>query len=289
VGTAHHQNRRDRPATQSRDRSTRHPIPQSIDGRSIKTAIDGRRQLIKGAVGSAHPTKFICLNLADGGGMGYANPMAQTYTLHPTNPQIRTIDTIRDALRNGAVMLYPTDTVYAIGCDLNSKSAIDRVRQIKQMANDKPLTFLCPSLADIAQYAVVSDGAYRLMRRLIPGPYTFVLPTTKLVPKLVMHPKRKTTGIRVPENPICLAIMEALGNPIISTSAYALDQEEEFESPRRADSRFELFDCWEKMVDMIIDSDTEPSGQLSTMIDLTGDEPEILRQGNSWETVAALI
>jgi tRNA threonylcarbamoyl adenosine modification protein (Sua5/YciO/YrdC/YwlC family) len=218
--------------------------------------------------------------------------MAQTYALHPTNPQLRSIDAIRDALRGGAVMLYPTDTVYAIGCDLNSKSGIDRVRQIKQMANDKPLTFLCPSLANIAQYAVVSDSAYRLMRKLVPGPYTFVLPTTKLVPKLVMHPKRKTTGIRVPEHRICLAIMEALGNPIISTSAYALESEEALESPRLdspTHSRFELFDCWEKMVDIIIDSDTEPSGQLSTMIDLTGDEPKIIRQGNGWETVAALI
>jgi tRNA threonylcarbamoyl adenosine modification protein (Sua5/YciO/YrdC/YwlC family) len=215
--------------------------------------------------------------------------MAQTYSLHPTNPQTRTIDAIRDALQGGAVMLYPTDTVYAIGCDLTSRSAVERVRKIKQMSNDKPLTFLCPSLSNIAEYATVSDGAYRLMRRLIPGPYTFVLPTTRLVPKLVMHPKRKTTGIRVPDHPICLALMEALGNPIISTSAYALAIEEEFESPKLADSRFELFDCYEKLVDVIIDSGVEPSGQMSTMIDLTGDDPEIIRQGNSWEVVAGLI
>lgn len=186
-------------------------------------------------------------------------------------------------------MLYPTDTIYAIGCDLNSKSAVQRVRQIKQMSNEKPLTFLCPSLSDIAQYAQVSDSAYRLMRRLIPGPYTFVLPTTKLVPKLVMHPKRKTTGIRVPDHPICLALMETLGNPIISTSAYALDLEEEFESPHLADSRFELFDCFKPLVDVIIDSNTEPPGQMSTIIDLTEEEPEIIRRGQSWEVAEALI
>jgi len=215
--------------------------------------------------------------------------MAQTYKLHPDTPQQRTIDTIVTALRSGAVMLYPTDTVYAIGCDLNSKTAVDRVRQIKKMSNDKPLTFLCHSLSDIAQYADVSDRAYRLMKKLVPGPYTFVIPATKLVPKLVQHPKRKTTGIRVPDNCICLALMTALGNPIISTSAYALALEEEFESLHFADSRFELFDCYENMVDIIIDSDTEPSGHLSTMVDLTGNSPEIIRQGSDWEAVERLI
>jgi tRNA threonylcarbamoyl adenosine modification protein (Sua5/YciO/YrdC/YwlC family) len=215
--------------------------------------------------------------------------MARIHTLHPENPQARTINTIVDALRGGAVLLYPTDTVYAIGCDLNHKEAVQRVRQIKEMSNDKPLTFLCPSLANIALYAEVNDSAYRLMRKLIPGPYTFVLPTTKLVPKLVMHAKRKTTGIRVPDHAICLALMEGLGNPIISTSAYALAREEEFESPHVADSRFELFLCFEKLVDIIIDSDMEPSGQMSTIVDLTKPEPEILRRGQSWEAAEALI
>ena len=215
--------------------------------------------------------------------------MAQTYSLHPVNPQQRTIDQIRDALRGGAVMLYPTDTVYAIGCDLNSKSAVERVRQIKQMSNDKPLTFLCPSLSDIAQYAKVSDSAYRLMRKLVPGTYTFVLPTTKLVPKLVMHPQRKTTGIRVPDHVISVALMESLGNPIISTSAYALALEEEFESVHVADSRFELFDCYENLVDIIIDADSEPSGQMSTVIDFTRDVPEIVRRGLGWSSAEALL
>jgi tRNA threonylcarbamoyl adenosine modification protein (Sua5/YciO/YrdC/YwlC family) len=215
--------------------------------------------------------------------------MAKMYSLHPVNPQQRTIDQIRDALQSGAVMLYPTDTVYAIGCDLNSKSAVERVRKIKQMSNDKPLTFLCPSLSDIAQYARVSDSAYRLMRKLIPGAYTFVLPTTKLVPKLVMHPQRKTTGIRVPDHAISIALMEALGNPIISTSAYALAVEEEFESPKMAESRFELFDCFDNLVDITIDSDMEPLGVMSTIVDLTGDEPEIIRRGQGWEVVEDLL
>jgi tRNA threonylcarbamoyl adenosine modification protein (Sua5/YciO/YrdC/YwlC family) len=145
--------------------------------------------------------------------------MATIYKLHPETPQSRSIEQIVQALQGGAVMLYPTDTVYAIGCDLNSKSAVQRVRQIKQLSNNKPLTFLCSSLSNIAHYAQVSNSNYRMMKSMVPGPYTFILPTTKLVPKLVMDPKRKTTGIRVPDSAVCLALIEALGNPIISTSA----------------------------------------------------------------------
>ncbi|XGV99410.1 MAG: L-threonylcarbamoyladenylate synthase [Leptolyngbya sp. BL-A-14] len=214
--------------------------------------------------------------------------MSTLFTLHPDNPQTRSLDQIVAALRDGAVMLYPTDTVYAIGCDLNSKSAIQRVRQIKQLSNDKPLTFLCPSLSDIAQYAVVSDSAYRIMRRLIPGPYTFLLPTTKLVPKLVMNPKRKATGIRVPDHTLCLALTNALGNPIISTSAHLLDDLPNGNAKAASEiSRFELFDSLEKLVDVIIDSDTEPGYQVSTILDLTTEEPIIVRRGLGWEAAAA--
>ena len=214
--------------------------------------------------------------------------MSTLFTLHPDNPQTRVVDQIVAALRDGAVMLYPTDTVYAIGCDLNSKSAIQRVRQIKQFSNDKPLTFLCPSLSDIAQYAVVNDPAYRLMRRLIPGPYTFLLPTTKLVPKLVMHPKRKATGIRVPDHPICLALLNALGNPVISTSAHFIDPSESSHTATEANvSRFELFDSLEKLVDLVIDSALEPGNQVSTILDLTTEEPTIVRRGLGWEAAAA--
>jgi tRNA threonylcarbamoyl adenosine modification protein (Sua5/YciO/YrdC/YwlC family) len=152
--------------------------------------------------------------------------MAIIYGLHPVAPQKDRIEKITKALKDGAVMLYPTDTVYAIGCDLNSKSAVERVRRIKQLSNDKPLTFLCSSLSNITEYAAVSDEAYRIIKRLIPGPYTFVLPATKLVPKLVMSPKRKTTGIRVPDHPLCFTLVEALGNPIISTSAHITTDDE---------------------------------------------------------------
>jgi tRNA threonylcarbamoyl adenosine modification protein (Sua5/YciO/YrdC/YwlC family) len=135
----------------------------------------------------------------------WVSVMAKFYEIHPTNPQTRSIEEIVKKLRGGAVAVYPTDTSYAIGCDLQSKSAIERVKQIKQFANNKPLTFLCSSLSDIATYAIVRDEAYRLMKQFVPGPYTFILPATKLVPKIIQDPKRKSTGIRVPDHSICQA------------------------------------------------------------------------------------
>ena len=216
--------------------------------------------------------------------------MANIYTLHPDNPQPRTIEMIRDKLREGAVMLYPTDTVYAIGCDLNVKSAVERVRRIKQLSNDKPLTFLCPSLSNVATYASVSDTAYRIMKHLIPGPYTFVLPATKLVPRLVQNPKRKTTGIRVPNHTMCLALLDTLGNPIISTSAHLLQDENERSLSVEIESnisRVELFDRLDKVVDVIVDNGSEPGYQVSTILDLTAEEPIITRRGLGWEEAAA--
>ncbi|MGB3203782.1 MAG: L-threonylcarbamoyladenylate synthase [Crinalium sp.] len=209
--------------------------------------------------------------------------MATLYTIHPDTPQTRRIEQIIDALRNGAVMLYPTDTVYAIGCDINSKSAVERVRRIKQLSNDKPLTFLCHSLSNISQYATVSDPAYRLMKHLIPGPYTFLLPATKLVPKLVQHPKRKTTGIRVPDHPVCMALLKALENPIISTSAHLLD--DDGNSPTLSMERVQLFDELDKLVDVIVDNGTESAMEVSTILDLTNEEPVMVRKGLGWEAV----
>jgi tRNA threonylcarbamoyl adenosine modification protein (Sua5/YciO/YrdC/YwlC family) len=216
--------------------------------------------------------------------------MAEIYQIHPDNPQIRLLETIAAQLRKGAVMLYPTDTVYAIGCDMQSKHAVQRVRQIKQFSNNKPLTFLCDSLSNISHYAYVSDPAYRIMKSLIPGPYTFVLPTTKLVPKIVMDPKRKTTGIRVPNHNVCLALLQELGNPIISTSANLDADTDDLGEVEKLDKlkqkhkicalpKVELFDNFDKLVDLIIDDGSEPSDRVSTVLDLTSDEPVVLREG----------
>ncbi|PZO14383.1 MAG: threonylcarbamoyl-AMP synthase [Leptolyngbya foveolarum] len=208
--------------------------------------------------------------------------MATVYNIHPQDPQPRQIEALRDDLRQGAIMLYPTDTVYAIGCDLSAKNTIKRVRQLKQLANDKPLTFLCSSLSNIADYAQVEDAAYKIIKHLIPGPYTFLLPATKAVPKLVMNPKRRTTGIRVPKSPLCHALIEALGNPIISTSALSVVRNST-EDDIEALSKAELFDRIEKQVDVIVDNDTDLSYQVSTIIDLTSSSPRVVRQGLGWQ------
>ncbi|NET38676.1 MAG: threonylcarbamoyl-AMP synthase [Cyanothece sp. SIO1E1] len=213
--------------------------------------------------------------------------MATVYKIHPDTPQVREIEKIKRALQGGAVMLYPTDTVYAIGCDLNVKSAIERVRRIKQLSSDKPLTFLCPSLSNIAAYARVSDVAYRIIKRLIPGPYTFLLPATKLVPRLVMSPKRKTTGIRVPDQTVCSALLQALGNPIISTSALTVMSADENGRAWRNIAPIELFDHLDALVDIIVDTNSDMQYQVSTILDLTADEPVIVRQGLGWETAVA--
>jgi tRNA threonylcarbamoyl adenosine modification protein (Sua5/YciO/YrdC/YwlC family) len=211
--------------------------------------------------------------------------MATTYEIHPETPQMRRIDEIVAALKNGAVMLYPTDTVYAIGCDLKSKVAVDRVRQIKRMSNDKPLTFLCESLSNISEYAVVADPAYRLMKHLIPGTYTFILPATKLVPKLVQDPKRKTTGIRVPKHPLCQILLDRLGNPVISASAHT--QDDDGDQPTLGMEKARLFDELEKFVDIIIDDGSEPGMEGSTVLDMTTDPPVVIREGLGWTEASA--
>jgi tRNA threonylcarbamoyl adenosine modification protein (Sua5/YciO/YrdC/YwlC family) len=229
--------------------------------------------------------------------------MAKLYSVHPDNPQIRSIEAIRDALRKGAVVLYPTDTVYAIGCDLNVKSAVERVRQIKQLSNDKPLTFLCSSLSHASRYARIDGDAYKLMKRLVPGPYTFLLPATKEVPRIVMSPKRKTAGIRVPNHPVCQALLKELDNPIISTSAHLPEPEDLSDSeleeahpaPAYEIAPAELFDRLDGLVDIIVSVEdreprilgADPSYQVSTILDLTEGEPIVIRRGLGWDALSA--
>ncbi|MEL6554826.1 MAG: L-threonylcarbamoyladenylate synthase [Cyanobacteria bacterium J06621_11] len=212
--------------------------------------------------------------------------MVTTYNIHPKTPQPREIAAVCDELHRGAIMLYPTDTVYAIGCDLSSKNAIKRVRQLKQLSNDKPLTFLCASLSNVADYAHVSDPAFKLIKHLIPGPYTFLLPATKAVPKLVVNPKRKTTGIRVPKDPICHSLIETLGNPVISTSASPVIRNST-EDDMEPLSKAQLFDRMEKLVDVIIDSDIDLRYQVSTILDMTSNTPQVTRQGQGWQDAIA--
>jgi tRNA threonylcarbamoyl adenosine modification protein (Sua5/YciO/YrdC/YwlC family) len=144
---------------------------------------------------------------------------AEIFTLHTVNPEQRKINKIVDKLRNGAVMLYPTDTGFTLGCELGNKSAIEKLRQIRKISDKKSLTFLCHNLSNISEYAQVSNLTYRTIKKLIPGPFTFILPASKQVPKLAQNPMRKTAGIRVPNSVIAQSLLTAIENPIISISA----------------------------------------------------------------------
>lgn len=190
--------------------------------------------------------------------------------INPQNPQQRKIDQAVEILSTGGVIAYPTDTLYGIGCDITNKKAIARVYQIKRWPKDKPFSFICSDLKNISQYAKVSNYAYKTMRRLLPGPYTFILEGSNLVPKMMLT-KRKTAGIRVPDNPICLSLIKTLGNPIISTTAGTPDGEN-LNEPWLIDEYFG------KQLDLIIDGGPAPGGP-SSVISLIGDQPEILREG----------
>src|SRR5262245_41001462 len=139
--------------------------------------------------------------------------------VHPTHPEPRKIKQAVEVLRDDGVIVYPTDTVYGLGCDVTSKRAVERVYQLKRMKEDHLVAFVCADLGDIARYAVVDDRAYRVMKRLLPGPYTFILQATRDAPRTVMQKKRKTVGIRIPNHPVALALVKELGSPIVSTSA----------------------------------------------------------------------
>lgn len=191
--------------------------------------------------------------------------------INPDNPQSRLIQQVVDRLKGGAVICYPTDTGYGIGCDLFSSKAVKTIMQIKHRPKGKPFSFMCSDLKNISSYAHVSNTAYRLLKKNLPGPYTFVLPGTKLVPK-TMATKQKTVGIRVPENPISRMLLETLGNPIVNTSIPHEEGEVPMADPYDIDSLLG------KRVALVIDGG-EVYPDPSSLIDLTGDFPVVLREG----------
>jgi tRNA threonylcarbamoyl adenosine modification protein (Sua5/YciO/YrdC/YwlC family) len=184
------------------------------------------------------------------------------------HPEPRKIAQALASLERGDVIAYPTDSVYGLGCDLLSKRGIEALYRMKGMPENQLLSFVCPGLADIARYAIVGDSAYRVMRRLLPGPYTFILAATKEVPK-VLRMKRKTVGVRVPSHPVTLALTNALGRPIVSTSASA--DGEFLIDPGEIEERF-------PELSLVLDADGVGLTP-STVIDLSGDEPVVVRAG----------
>jgi tRNA threonylcarbamoyl adenosine modification protein (Sua5/YciO/YrdC/YwlC family) len=185
-------------------------------------------------------------------------------SINPKNPQKRLVNKVVEVLERGGLIVYPTDTFYGIGCDLFNKRAITRIYQLKRRPLTKPFSFVCADLKDISIYAKVSNYAYRVMRRSLPGPYTFILEGTRLVPKLMLT-SRRTVGIRVPNNKICLAIVKSLGRPIISTSINLAEPSE-------------IHDTYSSSVEIVIDGGVI-SYEPSTVISLVDDNPEVLREG----------
>jgi len=196
--------------------------------------------------------------------------LQKVLSINSQNPQARLIQKAVAVLKDGGVIIYPTDTVYGLGCSLSNKRGIERIYEIKRRSKKRPLSFVCSDLKHISQYAMVTDYAYKTMKRCLPGPYTFILEASRLVPKMIL-PKRPTTGIRVPDNQICLALIRELGEPIISTSVQT-QEGEDLGNPLLIDEHFG------RIVDLIIDGGVilpEPS----SVISLVGDTTEIVRTG----------
>lgn len=198
--------------------------------------------------------------------------MAQFLQIHPENPQPRLIAQAVDVLRRGGLIVYPTDSAYALGCHIGDKMALDRIRALRKLDKNHNFTLMCRDLSELATYARVDNKDFRLIKSHTPGPYTFILPATAEVPRRLMHPKRKTIGMRVPDTPIALALMAALGEPLMSSSLILPGDDEPMTDPN------DIQDALEHQVELVIDGGfcgMEPT----TVVDMTGDVPVVTRQG----------
>ncbi len=198
--------------------------------------------------------------------------MAQFFDIHPENPQPRLIRRAVDILLQGGVILYPTDSSYALGCQIGEKTALERIRRIRDLDQKHNFTLVCRDLSEITSYAVIGNQEFRLLKSLTPGPYTFIHKGTKLVPRRLMHPKRKTIGIRVPDNVICLDLLAALDQPILSTTLILPGDEIPLTDP------YEMRERLDHHVDLIIDGGfcgMEPT----TVVDMTEQPPVVARIG----------
>lgn len=196
--------------------------------------------------------------------------VANIVQIDPVNPQPRVIERAVSSLSGGGLLAFPTDTYYGLGCDLFDKRAIERIYLLKQLPRSQELSFICQDLAEIARYAMVDNAAYRVLRRKVPGPFTFILPATRLVPDLVLH-RQKTVGIRIPDSPIALELVRRLGHPIISTSA----------ATPGGEVLIDAKDIKEQLghgLDLILDGGYR-ANEPSSVIDLSGPEPVVVRVG----------
>jgi tRNA threonylcarbamoyl adenosine modification protein (Sua5/YciO/YrdC/YwlC family) len=198
--------------------------------------------------------------------------VSQFFQIHPENPQARLIRQAVDIIKGGGVVVYPTDSAYALGCHIGDKNALDRIRRIRKLDAKHNFTLMCRDLSEIATYAKVSNSVYRLLRHTTPGPYTFIVPATSEVPRRLMHPKRKTVGLRVPDNPIAAALLADLGEPLMSVTLIMPGDEFPLIDP------YDIRETLEHEVDLVIDGGycgLEPT----TVVDLADEMPVVLRVG----------
>lgn len=198
--------------------------------------------------------------------------MSQYFKIHPVNPQRRLLDRAAEILGGGGVVVYPTDSIYALGCPMGDKDALERIRRIRQTQRDHDFTLVCRDLSEIATYARIDNQRYRLLRSLTPGPYTFVLRATHEVPKRLQDPKKKSIGIRVPDHPVVAALLDVFGAPIMSSTLILPEEDLPMTDPEQIQMRIG------GQVDAIIDSGVcgvEPT----TILDLSGDDVVVVRRG----------
>ncbi|MEO6423217.1 MAG: L-threonylcarbamoyladenylate synthase [Candidatus Nitrotoga sp.] len=198
--------------------------------------------------------------------------MSQLFTIHPTNPQPRLIKQAANLVRNGAVIVYPTDSCYALGCHLGDKEAMTRIRQIRGVDDNHHMTMVCRDLSELARYARVDNVQFRLLKNNTPGSYTFILAATKEVPKRLQHPKRSTIGMRIPDHPVALALLEELGEPLISSTLILPNEEFAMTDAEQ------IRDLLQNKIELVVDGGAvglDPT----TVIDLTNDVPLVVRFG----------
>lgn len=204
--------------------------------------------------------------------------MAQFFQIHPDNPQPRLIRRAVEILLAGGVVVYPTDSSYALGCQIGEKSAMERIRRIRRLDDKHNFTLVCRDLSEITTYARIDNQAFRLLKSLTPGPYTFIHEATKQVPRRLLHPKRKAIGIRVPDHEICRALLGELNQPILSTTLILPDHDQPLTDPQ------EMRELLDKHVELVIDGGfcgLEPT----TVVDMTAEPPTLVRLGKGDATL----
>ncbi len=198
--------------------------------------------------------------------------MTQFFAIHPDSPQPRLIKQAAAMVRDGAVIVYPTDSSYALGCHLDDRTAVSRIRRIRGLDDNHYMTLMCRDLSELARYARVDNVQFRLLKNNTPGSYTFILDATKEVPKRLQHPKRNTVGIRIPDHPVALALLEELGEPLLSSTLILPEEEQALSDGEEIRKRLN------HQVDLVLDGGAvglEPT----TVIDLTGEIPVLVRRG----------